>query len=335
MLMVFVLSLMTVAPALGDVTDSGHVPAYTTDYYVIIEAPEGGIDLYSTPEETETRLNTEPIPNGSVLHVEGEKTNASGVLYGYVSYHGMRGYIRMEYANMVSQKEALQAQTSQETKTLVNYDAQANGKAGSVAMYHGPSEQFGLVEGSTAIPNGDVLHVSAEVENSEGSKWVQAVHDGAEGWVLQSQIVTPTPTPTSTPTPTPTPTPLPTSTPTPTPAPTSTSTPTPAPTSTNTPTPAPTNTPTAVPTSTSTPIPTNTPIEAVEISETAKPVMVEEDSSGSDFLATEAPEEPAAEETVSRSASSLPVSPILIVVGIAMVCVLIILLVALKKKNDQ
>ena len=301
----FILALSVSVPVFADVMSTDQIPAYSTNYYVIIESPDGGIDMYPSPNAKESRLNDAPIPNGSVLHVDGEKTDDNGKLYGYVEYHGMKGYISLDHTRVISAEEALQTEADTGSQTNVDYDAEAYGRAGSVAMYHGPSDQFDLVEGSTAIPNGEALHVTAEVDNSEGESWVQATHDGVEGWIPEEQILTaskkailsatPTPTPepaatstpapkltvTNTPTPKPTntstPSPKPTATDTPTPQPTNTSTPSPEPTATDTPTPKPTNTsaPSPEPTATDTPTPQPTNTNTPSPTETSAPTPTE------------------------------------------------------------
>ena len=353
LLTAFVMTLLAAVSISADVTSTDQIPSYSTNYYVIVEGAEEGIDIYPAPNATDTKLNVEPIKNGTILHVDGEKRDESGKLYGYVEYHAMKGYVPLEHTRVISAEEARQAAIAADSSEAVDYDAEAYGRAGSVAMYDGPSDQFDVIDGSTAIPNGENFHVSAEVENTEGETWLQATHDGVEGWIQQEQLLTEeqkavlsaTPTPSPTPEPTATPTPKPTSTPTP--KPTATNTPTPKPTNTNTPTPKPTpkptatNTPTPEPTATNTPTPeptnTNTPTpEAVE-TPTEAPESVSEDSSDKSGTAGTSAEGDTAEtvSTQAEDAASSSVSPALIGAGIALIVLLIILLIALKRKKDK
>ena len=153
---------------------------------------------------------------------------------------------------------------------------EVDSQEGSVALYRGPGEKFGVNGNLEAIENGKKLHISQEVEGEDGSKWGLTSKEGTEGWVnledtkkwqdrenvsdmfsmenadsvspsrkKTAPTATPTPKPTATPTPEPTatPTPTPTATPTPTPSPTPTPEPTATPEPTNTPAPTATEKP--------------------------------------------------------------------------------------------
>ena len=44
---------------------------YPTDYYMIVESKEGGINIYAEPDLDSQKLNEQLIPNGTALHIEG------------------------------------------------------------------------------------------------------------------------------------------------------------------------------------------------------------------------------------------------------------------------
>lgn len=48
----------------------GQRPDYFTDYYMIVECAEGGIDIYSEADYESSKLNDELIINGTAIHVE-------------------------------------------------------------------------------------------------------------------------------------------------------------------------------------------------------------------------------------------------------------------------
>ena len=48
-------------------------PDYVTDYYMLVESPEGGIDIYSEADPQSTKLNGELIPNGIAIRNPGRE----------------------------------------------------------------------------------------------------------------------------------------------------------------------------------------------------------------------------------------------------------------------
>ena len=258
----------------------GDTPDYYTDYYVVVESVDGSIDIYSEASANSTKLNNDPIPNGTALHIEGEKMN-EGRNWGYVEYHGMNGYVPLDACKMKELSEAVESEILLGGSKDVAYDVEVDSQEGSVALYRGPGEKFGVNGNLEAIENGEKLHISQEVEGEDGSKWGLTSKEGTEGWVNledtkkwqdrenvsdmfsmeNADSVSPSrkkTAPTATPTPKPTATPTPEPTATPTPEPTATPTPTPTATPTPTPSPTPTPEPTATPEPTNTPAPTAT-----------------------------------------------------------------------------
>lgn len=276
--------------------DSGmaQYPDYVTDYYMVVESPNGGIDFYVEASFNSSKLNEELIPNGTAFHIEGEVTDANKRVWGYSKYHGMTGYICEDDCRMVTRSEAIKSELSIAQTAEADYDYVT---AGEKILYNGPGEKFGKVSGSIVIPEGTTVHIEKEAKLADGSDWGYTSYH-YEGWIeLESLVNIEEETITEE-------TPAQESTgdvvnlentnqgtaeadqesveveneavealneengaskeekkaevtSTPTPEPTATSTPTPEPTATNTPTPEPTatNTPTPEPTATSTPTP--------------------------------------------------------------------------------
>ena len=48
-------------------------PDYVTDYYMIVESPDGGIDFYVEASFDSAKLNTELIPNGTAFHITARR----------------------------------------------------------------------------------------------------------------------------------------------------------------------------------------------------------------------------------------------------------------------
>ena len=71
-------------------------PEYVTDYYMIVQSPDGGVDIYSEADPQSSRLNEKQIVNGTAIHIQGEKTGTDNKKWGYTQYHGMNGYVPMD-----------------------------------------------------------------------------------------------------------------------------------------------------------------------------------------------------------------------------------------------
>ena len=68
LLFAVVLCLCMSASAWADAGKSQSID-YKTDYYMIVESPDGGIDMYSEASLDSPKLNDELIPNGTAIHV--------------------------------------------------------------------------------------------------------------------------------------------------------------------------------------------------------------------------------------------------------------------------
>ena len=346
---------------------------YKTDYYMIVESPDGGIDMYSEASLESPKLNDELIPNGTAIHVEGEHKDDAGKIWVYAPLHGMYGFLEENYLKPATLSEAIASELKLYGTTDVDYDITvAATEDGSVSLHKGPGKKYGTVSGGTGIANGEKLHISTEVDTGIDGVWGETSVNGASGWVHigeatndeksvveivpgseeQSTVqaapagkaaVTSTPTPkpvaTSTPTPeattTSTPTPEPTNTSTPTPEPTSTSTPTPEPTTTSTPTPEPTSTsmPTPEPTATSTPTPE--PTATVTPTEEPKATATQKPAKTEKPATEESGQETSSQNVESSSWVSNPIIWILIVVILIGICVVIWLLKKKDHKGDK
>lgn len=281
---------------------------YKTDYYMIVESREGGVDIYSEPRFDSSKLNDERIPNGTAIHVVGERKTDDGKIWAYGQYQGMYGFVPMDDLKPATLTEAIQSEYSLFNGKDVEYDIDVNAEEGSVSLYKGPGKKYGTVSGAADIANGQKLAVTSEVDTGKGGVWGETTYNGISGWVNVTEaagkesstvemvadteqlvdtvetstqegtagntgkaVATATPKPTATPTvkPTATPTPKPTATPTTKP----TATPTSAATPTSEPTTAamPTAEPAKEPTAAPTEEPVAEPTEAPTATPTAEP----------------------------------------------------------------
>ena len=174
---------------MADVQTGKTEPDYKTDYYMIVESKDGGIDIYAQPDFDSTRLNDEQIPNGTALHIEGEvEDTENNRTWGYTEFHGMYGYVSLDECRpAVSRKEAIDSELYIAGRDHVNYNADYDVKAyaeeGSQKLYQGPGTKYGEVPGVRDIENGETLHITQDAELVDGSYWGVTTVDGKEGWM--------------------------------------------------------------------------------------------------------------------------------------------------------
>lgn len=294
--------LLTFCMTVGVFADAGKTQQvdYKTDYYMIVESPDGGVDMYSEADASSPKLNDELIPNGTAIHVEGETTDEAGMVWVYAQLHGMFGFLEENYLKPATLAEAVASELALYGSKDANYSITVNAKDnGSVCLYKGPGKKYGTVSGGCNIANGEKLYIDTEVDTGKDGIWGHTEAGDVSGWV---NIAEATNTEESTvelvpetekeaengsqsvqagenisevgkagtegkdvsdaeAEPTGTPTPKPEKTSTPTPKPTETSTPAPEPTETSTPTPEPSETSMPTPEPTETSTPTPEPTE--------------------------------------------------------------------------
>lgn len=225
-------------------------PEYVTDYYMIVQSPDGGVYIYSEADSQSSRLNEKQIVNGTAIHIQGEKTGTDNKKWGYTQYHGMNGYVPMDNLDPVDRAKAIESEFKTFGGEDVDLQVKVQTEDGNADLYNGPGEKYGEVAGSDGIADGTAVHISQQVHGEDGVNWGKADTD-PEGWLsldrdtdYQSEVVdmqgdsaqtaaeketTPTPkaTPTEETTPTPEATPTEEVTPTPEATPTEEATPTP------------------------------------------------------------------------------------------------------------
>ena len=156
-------------------------PDYVTDYYMLVESPEGGIDIYSEADPQSTKLNGELIPNGIAIRIQGEKTGTDNKKWGYTQYHGMNGYVPMDNLDPVSRSEAVKSEYKVLGGQNADFDVKINSQDKAAVLYNGPGEKFGEVSGTGEIANGTSVHISQYVESEDGSSWGKTSIDDKEG----------------------------------------------------------------------------------------------------------------------------------------------------------
>ena len=178
-----VLTLCMSVSAFADAGKSQQVD-YKTDYYMIVESPDGGVDMYSEASTDSPKLNDELIPNGTAIHVEGESKDDAGNIWMYTQLHGMFGFLEEKYLKPATLAEAVASELALYGSTDVNYDITVNAKEdGSVSLYKGPGKKYGTVPGGCNIANGEKLHIDVEVDTGKDGVWGQTTAGEVSGWV--------------------------------------------------------------------------------------------------------------------------------------------------------
>ena len=166
--------LLTFCMTVGVFADAGKTQQvdYKTDYYMIVESPDGGVDMYSEADASSPKLNDELIPNGTAIHVEGEVTDEAGNVWVYAQLHGMFGFLEENYLKPATLAEAVASELALYGSKDANYSITVNAKEdGSVCLYKGPGKKYGTVSGGCNIANGEKLYIDTEAI-SHGSKLI-------------------------------------------------------------------------------------------------------------------------------------------------------------------
>ena len=162
-------------------------PDYATDYFMIVDSPQGGINIYPGASLSHEPLNSELIPNGTALHILGELTDDSKRVWGYTAYLGMNGYVPLDDCSPATEEEAIESELSlagdDHRNYNADYDITVSAEDGTVILRKGPAKKYNRVSGSGDIPGGTVLHMDEDVEMNDGSHWGHTEFGGLKGWV--------------------------------------------------------------------------------------------------------------------------------------------------------
>ena len=98
--------LLTAVPVYGDAMIVPDYQDVTVDYYVIVSAPDGGVNFrYGAGVEYE-QIISNMIPNGEILHIVGERTASTGRAWGYTCYQDMWGYVALSQTSYYDMAQA-------------------------------------------------------------------------------------------------------------------------------------------------------------------------------------------------------------------------------------
>lgn len=103
--------LLTVVPVYGDAMIVPDYQDVTVDYYVIVSAPDGGVNFRYGAGVEYDQIISNMIPNGEILHIVGERTASTGRAWGYTCYQDMWGYVALSQTSYYDMAQA-QAETA-------------------------------------------------------------------------------------------------------------------------------------------------------------------------------------------------------------------------------
>ena len=159
-------------------------PDYVTDYYMIVQSAQGGVDIYDEAAPQSVKLNDKQIPNGTAIHVLGEKSGTDNNEWAYTQYHGMNGYVPMGDLNPATRDEAIDKEYNTFGGKDVDFEVKIQGNGVNVPVYNGPGEKFDQVSGTEGIADGTTVHIFQHVQGEDGTNWGKTDTDGVtQGWL--------------------------------------------------------------------------------------------------------------------------------------------------------
>ena len=97
---------------------------YDVDYYVVVDAPDGGVNLRYGAGTEYSKVLDGMIPNGTVLHIDAEARANNGKYWGATEYDGWSGFIFLGHTKKTAPPaETAAAETSAETSTAAETSA--------------------------------------------------------------------------------------------------------------------------------------------------------------------------------------------------------------------
>ena len=164
--------LLTFCMTVGVFADAGKTQQvdYKTDYYMIVESPDGGVDMYSEADASSPKLNDELIPNGTAIHVkERSQMKLKGMGICSASWHVWFPGRELSEAGYSCRGSGIRACFIRK-QGCANYSIVNAKEDGSVCLYKGPQKVW-PVSGGCNIANGEKLYIDTEVDTGKDGIW--------------------------------------------------------------------------------------------------------------------------------------------------------------------
>ena len=161
--------------------------AYSVDYDVTVDAPDGGVNFRWGPGTKYEKVQSGMIPNGTVLHIETVAKADNGKEWGCAKYGDNYGWVYLGQTKKVSSSApASSSSQTTSTPTAVNYNVEVKAPDGGVNIRSGPGTSYDKLQ-SSLIPNGTVLHITETAKAANGKDWGFTEYNGLKGWVYLGQ----------------------------------------------------------------------------------------------------------------------------------------------------
>ena len=146
-------------------------------FYVVVSAPDGGVNMRSGPGENNDKVLSGLIPNGTELFI-----SVTSGTWGFTAYSGATGWITLKQVTRLDEPTPPQPQEPEYTSTEANYTVYVATPDGGLNMRTAPAENKPLAMNSR-IPDGTPLFI----ERVSGNNWGYTSYNGIKGWVALSQ----------------------------------------------------------------------------------------------------------------------------------------------------
>lgn len=100
-LMLVILSVIAIISIQGSKIP---IQAASTDYYVEVAAPDGGVNMRQGPGVEYEKVRA-MIPNGEILHIVSEETTSNGNNWGYTEFEGTAGWVALTQVRVTDYEE--------------------------------------------------------------------------------------------------------------------------------------------------------------------------------------------------------------------------------------
>lgn len=183
-----VFSVILIVSVLSSVLAFADAAVYdleTTDYYVYVATPDGGLNMRYGPGTEYDKVMEQRIPDGTKLYIGMVSGN-----WGYTSYNGYEGWVALKQTTTVAPSVESSVPP---VPTVVDYYVCVATPDGGLNIRSGPgTEHDTVMEGR--IPDGTMLHIVLVSGN-----WGYTSYNGYDGWVALKQTVTADPESSQTP----------------------------------------------------------------------------------------------------------------------------------------
>lgn len=143
---------------------------YDVDYYVVVDAPDGGVNLRYGAGTEYSKVLEGMIPNGTVLHIDAEARANNGKYWGATEYDGWSGFIFLGH----TKKTAPPAETAAATTAATTAET-----AAATTAAQGPT----VPETTTAAPETAAPETAAAETSTAETSTAAETSAAGEDWL--------------------------------------------------------------------------------------------------------------------------------------------------------